>query len=228
MGLGYIDGQYYAYPAVHTWVACLLYFFGPGGITSAAISFALMSLWELCEVIIYELNQGYIFWADSNLNRDPTNNSILLDMGNAIIGIILAIGITYSNPRVRFMMTPIGFFDILYLILYLVGVSFFSSITWYCNTIFDTDCIEGQLIDRIPWGLIILYPWTLSYLFLIFRAKTNTSTVASLTIVAMILFIAVSIKWISTAVTVYIAAALITVYHIVAGSINNNRGYMPI
>ena len=33
---------------------------------------------------------------------------------------------------------------------------------------------------------------------------------------------------ISTAVTVYVAAALITVYHIVAGSINNNRGYMPI
>ena len=190
MGLGYIDGQYYAYPAVHAWVACLLYFWTRWYYFSCN-NFALMSLWELCEVIIYELNQGYIFWADSNLNRDPTNNSILLDMGNAIIGIILAVGVTYSNPRVRFTMTPIGFFDILYLILYLVGVSFFSSITWYCNTLFDTDCIEGQLVDRIPWGLIVLYPWTLSYLFLILEVRTNTSTVASLTIVAMILFIAV-------------------------------------
>ena len=149
-------------------------------------------------------------------------------MGNAIIGIILAVGVTYSNPNVRFIMTPIGFFDILYLLIYLVGVSFFSSITWYCNTLFDTDCIEGQLIDRIPWGLIILFPWTLSYLFLIFRGRTNTSTVASLTIVAMVLLIAVSIKWISTAVTVYIASAILTVYHIVSGSINNNQGYMPI
>ena len=228
MGLGFIDGQYYAYPGVHAWVACLLYFFGPGGITSAAISFALMSLWELCEVIIYELNNGYIFWADSNLNRDPTNNSILLDMGNAIIGIVLAVGVLYSNPRVRLVMRPISFFDILYLVIYLIGTSFLSSITWYCNTLFDTDCIEGQLIDRIPWGLVLLYPWTLSYLFFIFRRKTNIATVYSLSIVAILLLVAVSVKWISTAVTVYVASAIITVYHIVSGSINNNRGYMPI
>tara|TARA_A100001015_G_scaffold211509_1_gene237138 strand:+ start:596 stop:1282 length:687 start_codon:yes stop_codon:yes gene_type:complete len=228
MGLGFIDGQFYAYPAIHAWVACLFYFFGPGGLTSAAMSFALMSLWELCEVIIYELNNGYIFWADSNLNRDPTNNSILLDLGNALLGIVLAVGVTFSNPRVRMVMTPISFFDILYLVLYLIGVSFFSSITWYCNTLFDTDCIEGQLVDRIPWGLIILYPWTLSYLFLIFRRKANINTVASLTIVAIMLLLAVTIKWISTAVTVYIACTILTVYHVVSWSINKNMGYMPI
>ncbi len=228
MALGFIDGSFYAYPAIHAWTACLLYFFGPGGITSAAISFALMALWELCETAIYELNNGYLFWADSNLNRDPTNNSILLDMGNAIIGILLAVGITYSNPKVKMIRTPIGFFDLLFLILYLIGVSFFSSMTWYCNTLFDEDCIEGQMVERVPWGLILLYPWTLTYLWFILRQKINSNTTASLTIVAILLLAAVSIKWISTAVTVYIASGIITVYHIVAGTVNKNKGYMPI
>lgn len=228
MALGFIDGRYYAYPAIHAWISCLLYFFGPGGWTSAAISFAVMAFWEICETIIYELNNGYMFWADSNLNRDPTNNSILLDLGNALIGIFLAIGVRYSSNRVQLLRSPIGFFDVFYFLIYVIGLSFFSSITWYCNTLFDKDCIEGQMVDRLPWGLIILYPWTLTYLFVVIRRKTNFSTTVSLSIIATVLLAAVSFKWISTAVTVYIASAILTVYHIMFGILNKNNGYMPI
>ena len=171
--------------------------------------FSLVSVWEIVEVLAYFVFESFVIFGTDNSTPETVGDVVFLDMGNGVLGIILGLLTLECFPPKYY--NSINKYAKWSLFLLFGGLySHFCSYN-YCKT---NKCEPPY---DYPWNSILngtllifyTYGWISTY-------YTDSRPAFFFTINGLILIGAVSLRWKSTAITVYIATfSMIGVYSLV-------------
>jgi hypothetical protein len=200
-----IDPDFFNYEGSHVMFPLLLVLLyqssGPIKYWPAAFfSVSMAAIWEVLEVLAQLTMDSYVLFGLDNDSHEPIVDVVLLDIGNGIIGVaiglllLLALQPQFRDVTVWVKTTIFLIFGCLYSYL-----SSFGS----CKSSACTELVT-------PWGnyanmvLVSLY----SYFFL-YTHFTDARTTTAYASNAILLLLATSIRWKSSAITVYIASGVL-------------------
>lgn len=152
-----IDNGFYAYPISHVLLPMMVSYYYSKGLNGALFAVTAAAGWETLEVLVKEIFGSYLIYGDSFVGEAETVcNVSLLDLGNGILGALLAYVTTRGGLK-----KSLGYWQQCSIFL-VVGLlyAFFSGISWYCS--WDGSCEEGEMVS-FPWGnlinIVLLVVW---------------------------------------------------------------------
>ena len=169
---------------------------------AAFFAVTLAAVWEIIEIVVRSTFNSYILFGVDNESYETIVDIVVLDIGNGVIGaalgVLVLLALKPPFQKVNFWIKTTIF------LLFGAVYSYLSSF----GSCGDLDCKD--LV--IPWGnyanmgIVIVY----SYFFL-YRWVTDVSLTVAYASNAIIILIATSVRWKSTAITVYIASGVLLV-----------------
>lgn len=152
---------FYSYPISHVVMPMVISYYYGKGFNSVLFAITAAAVWELVEFTVRETFGSYLLFGDT-LNdihgqEEPETicNIVLLDLGNGILGALLAYFTARGklSPNFKYWQHVVAFI--------IVGVtySFLSGFSWYCA--WDESC-NGERVD-FPWGnfvnVVLIFVW---------------------------------------------------------------------
>ena len=203
-----IDNGFYFYPISHLIIPSILFLhYGKGGWSSVFFAFSLSSVWELVEYLTFELFDSYITFPDSSQSLELVCDVVLLDIGNGLLGCILAWAMVYSTGC-EMALKPNYILTLAFLALY----SPLSSFGWYCNKWLSSKCEVGELVN-FPWGNVFCWVLTLIYSYTFIKKYASMNTAHFVVLNSTVLISIASFKVLSSAILTYIGFALLMVFY---------------
>lgn len=204
---------FYPYVGNHVFFPMLLTLLHRGSVKPEAsywrtvfFVFSLVAFWEILEVLAYFIFTSFVLFGTDNGDPEGVGDVVFLDLGNGVLGIILGILTLVCFP-------PKYFKQVNFYVKWLIFLIFGAAYSHMCSYSF---CQTNQCQEPFdfPWGLIgnafLILAYISGWMYFFY---TDGRTVITFTLNGLILLGAVSFRWKSTTITVYIATlSLIGVY----------------
>lgn len=210
------------YPVSHLILPFYLFILWGGGWKAFFFTVTLAGLWEFFETSLVELSGSYILFGEPDTVLESICGISVLDIGNAILGCtlgaIIVNGVTPISSNIFSKCFPelqekerfksrtctqfVGWIEIAF---FLVAWSFSSTLSFYCNTWFYT-CINDKDTYK-PYGHFICacLGSALSWIYM------DKDTAVKSIVCTFTMCVLVTIKFLNSAVTVYISFVLLSV-----------------
>ena len=204
---------FYPYVGNHVFFPMLLTLLHRGSVKPEAsywrtvfFVFSLVAFWEILEVLAYFIFSSFVLFGTDNGDPEGVGDVVFLDLGNGVLGIILGILTLVCFP-------PKYLKQVNFYAKWLIFLIFGAAYSHLCSYSF---CQTNQCQEPFdfPWGLIgnafLILAYISGWMYFFY---TDGRTVITFTLNGLILLGAVSFRWKSTTITVYIATlSLIGVY----------------
>ena len=204
---------FYPYVGNHVFFPMLLCLLHRGSVDSDAsywrtvfFVFSLVAVWEIVEVLSYFIFTSFVLFGTDNTEPEGVGDVVFLDLGNGILGIILGLLTLICFP-------PKYLKKVDFYVKWTIFLIFGAIYSHLCSYSFCRSNKCQEPFD-FPWGLIangvLIVAYVLGWMWYFY---TDRDTAITFTINGLILLGAVSFRWQSTAITVYIASlSMIGIY----------------
>lgn len=205
--------NFYPYVGNHVFFPMLLCLLHRGSVSAEAsywrtvfFVFSLVAFWEILEVLSYFIFTSFVIFGTDNGDPEGVGDVVFLDLGNGVLGIVLGILTLICFP-------PKYLKQVDFYVKWSIFLIFGGAYSHLCSYSF---CKTNQCQEPFdfPWGLIanafLILAYVLGWTWYFY---TDRRTAITFTLNGLILLGAVSFRWQSTAITVYIATlSLIGIY----------------
>lgn len=163
-------------------------------------SFFFVALWEILEVLAYLLFGSFLLFGSDNDSIESVENVVILDLGNGIIGIGIAL-LTMLSIKPVFKEINWWYKAILFIMYGIV----YSMLSTYgiCKT---------ESCDHLPFGNIINYFVIALFGFIMYLYVVNDQLVYAFVFNAFLINSATMIQFQSSAIMIYITSALLLLF----------------
>jgi len=206
-----LDSQsFYSYEANHVIFPMLLCYLYQTSTTiyywnTAFFVFSFVAFWEMLEVIAHLTLESFILFGVDNDTPESLVDVVILDLGNGIIGIIIGL---LSIHVLRPPFTNVSLY--MKILSFLVYGAIFSYLSSFSSCRGVDKC--NKLL--VPFGNYINMGLTALFSFVYFYTYSKLTTIAwSYTINSVALLTAVSVRWKSSAATVYVVSLFLVLFY---------------
>ena len=221
-----VDNGHYSYPASHLILPSIVFLlYGNGKWNSLWFSLALACIFELVEYISFEIFDGYITFPDVSDSLEAACDIVLLDIGNALLGCILSWitlhstnTITVRNLKVR---------DIVLVVIIFIAYSISSSVGWYCNKWFYSDCEIGELVS-FPYGNLVCVLLLSILCFCVIRVRSSSKLAWFIFLNVCVVSFVSSLLVLSSAILTYIAFGILCILYGVVNLYDKKVRYVAL
>ena len=163
-------------------------------------SFFFVALWEIVEVLLYLVFGSFLLFGNDNESMESVENVVILDLGNGIIGIGIAL-LTMLAIKPVFKEINWWYKAILFIAYGIV----YSMLSTYgiCQT---------ESCDHLPFGNIINYFVVLLFGFIMYLYVVNDQLVYAFVFNAFLINSATMIQFQSSVIMIYITSALLLLF----------------
>ena len=196
------NGEYYNYEANHVIFPMLLAFMYQTDKSikywnTAFFTFSFVAFWEVLEMLSNILFGSYLLFAHDNDETEDKGDIVILDLGNGILGIMLALLVLNAlKPTFQNRTFVYRFF------MFILYGSIYSALSAFgrCQ---NNDC------SYIPYGNIANYGLILIFGYVLYQKLFNRQLSIIFVLHAIIYNSVTMIHYISSAIMVYITTAIL-------------------
>lgn len=203
---------YHAFPMNHVWWPSVAFLVGRGGRDSFLVSVFLGVVWELIEIIAYEMTSDYVIFAREHdtASSESVADALFLDLGNAILGGCLAAATMRSLGARGALINwkKVNAVDTVFTVIYGLLFSAASSVSHHC--VKWIECDEGSFV--FPYGLPLIVVLNALWCRLILARVSNDATANAFFLNSIVLLASVATRVYWTIITVYIATIALIVF----------------